>query len=73
LAVAIAAEILTLIPFAVDLVRLGWSDEMVEGLLLLHTYLLLPVLVAVSAGYFVSGYIRNRTTVYSANSSRTRT
>ncbi len=55
LAVAIVAEILTLIPFAWDLVRLGWNYEMVEGLLLLHIYLLMPVLVAVSTGYLYRG------------------
>jgi hypothetical protein len=73
LAVAIAAEILTLIPAVWDLARLGWKDEAVEGLFLLHTYWLLPIFVAVSTGYFVAGYIRNRMTPSTANSSQART
>ena len=63
---AIAAEALTLIPAVLDSIRISWNyglmrvwdGEMVEGLLLLHIYLLMPILLAVSTGYFVSSCIR---------------
>ena len=62
LAIALAAEALTLTPAALDLVRLdwapvldlveqGWKAELVHGLLLLHLYFFVPILVAVFIGY----------------------
>jgi multidrug efflux pump subunit AcrB len=74
LAIALAAEALTLTPAALDLVRLdwapvldlveqGWKAELVHGLLLLHLYFFVPILVAVFIGYAGWGYIpaRHRT------------
>jgi hypothetical protein len=60
LIIPIATEALILGGFVWDLANLGWNDETVSSLVRLHVYLSVPILLAVSAGYFGPRYIITR-------------
>ena len=60
LVIPIATETLILVGFVWDLLNLGWNSETVSSLLRLHVYLLVPILLAISTGYFGPRYIMTR-------------
>jgi hypothetical protein len=71
LAIGITTEVLTSLPAFWDFVWLGralvrdlsdsgWNAEVVEGLLLAHVYLFVPILVAICIGYLGWGFVRSR-------------